>query len=942
MRFDLFKNKIDSITSSRIFRVLAVLAVSLLVIWALLWFVLRPSMIGSARDALNRKLQSVTAELGGTVRVGGVEPTLDNEVVLTDVEIGDEQGVIVAIPSIRLGFSVMDVLSGSRMPEYVAIEDMLVHLDYDSTTIKRLTDIKDMLKAFAMKRPGSAQNAGSSGGSLPDIIIDNAMVSLIDSETREPIVSLTDINLTADGSHMVWEWAEHAGSWWDVEGSLNVLGLQTASGETQTLLDIEGEIVPKAGFKLKVSSETPFLAPRNKNLPAVVSLGSLDVEMDRSKGRLVASLGNLRLNDLGQLAERFTHGRFQVDGELEMASAILELDVGDRPTISDLSVERLVSLSVSGAKFSAMFSEGRLVRLKDMSVKMTPLSPDTAAAVAPVAIRKESKKSAPAVEMIPSWNVEVKALAGTGNLTDSPVSLTGRLSRELDFIDGHLKTEGALPVGVISMLHNRVLPWGNPSLMLDVDVHHDGEFWKVAGHASGRDLTYFWTKICLVPLTGLYFDTDFDLLVSRPEKVMIANLSSFRIGDFELTASVEYEHSRAQPVVKATVNIPRQSCQSVFDAIPPVMMPRLIGTRLGGEMSYGVKLNLDSTRNTSFELFPDMEGCQVKTFGSQVDLDLLMSPYFVHYAVETDKEPEVIATGPGSDSFTPLEEIPVPVQQAALATEDMNFFLHKGFAPGLIKRAIVLNMDKGWYVYGGSTISQQLVKNLFLSREKTIGRKLEEAIIVWEMERRIPKEKTLELYLNCIEFGYHMYGIKAAALEYFNKTPAQLTPLEASFIMATKPSPKSAYQVYKRKTFGKWWIERLEGIMKRLWAEMDVITEEEYAGASPWIPTFWYGDEGIYEKPEIVGTPDVPTGFGPAVPAADQVVPGGQQDGVAGQAAAVDGQPAGIMVAPVPVENNHEGAVNVQPEARQEVVPVPVQDNQIRNVPSQNQQGLLE
>jgi hypothetical protein len=385
------------------------------------------------------------------------------------------------------------------------------------------------------------------------------------------------------------------------------------------------------------------------------------------------------------------------------------------------------------------------------------------------------------------------------------------------------------------------------------------------------------------------FDTDFELIASVSEKVVNATVKSFKIGEMLLSASFEYEYMHAQPSVRATLNVPRQPCQNVFDAIPPAVVPRLRGARATGEMGYGIRFEAMPGKQSVFKIDADLDDCRVQTLGPAVNLKALMAPDYVHKVIEEDDDgrPVVIYTGPGSSGFVPIKNIPVHVQQAALATEDMNFFKHTGFAPGLIKRAILLNMDKGWYVYGGSTITQQLVKNLFLSREKTMSRKLEEAIIVWALEREVPKETTLELYLNCIEFGYNLYGIKAAAATYFNKTPMELTPLESAFIMATKPNPRSAFSVYEKKQMGKWWVERLEGILKRLWGEMGQISERDYVEAEPWIPTFWYKNEGLYQMPEIVGVPDVPTrealGLPPRV---DEAIPTVRLEPVPGE---VDG-----------------------------------------------------
>jgi hypothetical protein len=226
------------------------------------------------------------------------------------------------------------------------------------------------------------------------------------------------------------------------------------------------------------------------------------------------------------------------------------------------------------------------------------------------------------------------------------------------------------------------------------------------------------------------------------------------------------------------------------------------------------------------------------------------------------------------------------VAQEALATEDMGFYKHKGFKIGLMRRALGMNLDKGWYVYGGSTISQQLVKNLYLSREKTLARKLEEAVIVWAMERTIDKDRILELYLNCIEFGKHIFGIKAAAEAYFNKEPKDLTALEGAFLMATKPSPRYAWTVYKKRSFNEWWVLRMDGILKRLWVEMSVIDEDAYTSDAPYLPTFWYPEDGVYARPAVGSSTAAPPGMPTELPKDPKLPPAAAPDAPDGPGAA--------------------------------------------------------
>jgi len=224
----------------------------------------------------------------------------------------------------------------------------------------------------------------------------------------------------------------------------------------------------------------------------------------------------------------------------------------------------------------------------------------------------------------------------------------------------------------------------------------------------------------------------------------------------------------------------------------------------------------------------------------------LLLDTFVHSPVVKGEELDV-QVGPGTLSWTPFYSIPRHVSMAAVATEDLDFFKHEGFKLSLIRRAIKLDLDRKRYVYGGSTISQQLVKNLFLSREKTIARKLEEALITWQMERTISKNRILALYLNCIEYGPGIYGIRNASRHYFHKEPVHLTPLEGAFLMGLKPCPKCGYRQWRRGKVNQRWQNRLKKILARL-TRRGWLAEGELERAAPYKPHF-PGRDGADPKP---------------------------------------------------------------------------------------------
>ena len=147
------------------------------------------------------------------------------------------------------------------------------------------------------------------------------------------------------------------------------------------------------------------------------------------------------------------------------------------------------------------------------------------------------------------------------------------------------------------------------------------------------------------------------------------------------------------------------------------------------------------------------------------------------------------------EHYVKLSDIPRSLRQAIIAVEDSRFYRHSGFDIGSIVRATVVNVEAGQIEEGASTITQQLVKNLFLTQEQSFTRKAEELLLSMSMERNFNKDEILELYLNTIYFGSNFYGIYDASVGYFGVEPKDLT-LAESAMLAGLPNAPSLYSPY--------------------------------------------------------------------------------------------------------------------------------------------------
>lgn len=159
-------------------------------------------------------------------------------------------------------------------------------------------------------------------------------------------------------------------------------------------------------------------------------------------------------------------------------------------------------------------------------------------------------------------------------------------------------------------------------------------------------------------------------------------------------------------------------------------------------------------------------------------------------------------------TFVPMKKLPRHIARAVVAAEDGTFYSHSGFDWGAIRKARHSNEKSGKIKRGGSTITQQLAKNLFLSPRRSYIRKIREGVITLIMEWLLPKERILELYVNCIEFGPGVFGIEEAAKYHFGISARQLSADQACRLTAIIPSPR------RYKVTGPYVIRRAEQIGK--------------------------------------------------------------------------------------------------------------------------------
>ncbi len=258
-------------------------------------------------------------------------------------------------------------------------------------------------------------------------------------------------------------------------------------------------------------------------------------------------------------------------------------------------------------------------------------------------------------------------------------------------------------------------------------------------------------------------------------------------------------------VVEAKLDINDTPGQNFFNSLPKGLFSTLEGIKVKGNLTYHLvfNANLNDPENLIFDSGLEKKNFRITGYGNE-NLESINST-FSHTVREKDVVVRVIRVGPENPNYIPLEHISPLLVNCVLTAEDGTFMFHKGFNEEAFRQSIATNIKEKRFARGGSTITMQLVKNVFLNRNKTISRKVEEALIVWLIENNylVSKERMLEVYLNIIEWGPNVYGITEAAAFYFNKHPASLTLEESIYLSSIIPKPKTF-----RYTFDK------EGKMK--------------------------------------------------------------------------------------------------------------------------------
>lgn len=369
---------------------------------------------------------------------------------------------------------------------------------------------------------------------------------------------------------------------------------------------------------------------------------------------------------------------------------------------------------------------------------------------------------------------------------------------------------------------------GFDSIHINVEkIDMSGGKLHVDGYASIRNFMVNHARISKkdVVIDDARFDYRF---LFGSDFVALDSTSTIRLNKIKFHPFIKY--SVAEDTTYALkARIPKMAAQDFIVSLPHGLFTNFEGMEAEGSFSYDLDFlyNKNKPHQLVFDSTLKKDGLKITKYGA-ADLAKLNSA-FTYRAIENGRQQRGISLSSDNPYYTPMEQIPSYLRHAVLTSEDPSFFSHRGFINEAFKQSIIKNIRTKKFARGASTISMQLIKNVFLTREKTLSRKLEEILLTYILEnnRIASKERMLEVYFNVIEWGPDVYGIGEAASYYFGKSPSQLTLDECIFLASIIPRPKAFMWQFNDDGNLKGYAEKHNDYIKKLMLRRGLLNPED-------------------------------------------------------------------------------------------------------------------
>jgi hypothetical protein len=445
-------------------------------------------------------------------------------------------------------------------------------------------------------------------------------------------------------------------------------------------------------------------------------------------------------------------------------------------------------------------------------------------------------------------SIELEFAEGASPAAPTSAALSGHLKLPadggdltLDLVGGaaSLATLGLKdgPFGLFDVAHATVA--GRTRLVLSADataLDFDGS-WTV------RALSLQSARLAAEAVRGLDAQVRARGSMNATGTLRFDDLSAV-VGALRVEASGTLDQAPDHTSAVFHVEIPPVSCQTLLESIPVALVPLAQGMTFTGTLGAHGHVSLDTRWMDDLQLDYDVaDGCRAVRVPAVLDRAAFGRP-FMHRIYLPDGSVRDEETGPGTPDWTPLDRSSPFLEVAVTTTEDGAFRRHHGFNKAALRAALIADLKTHRFMRGASTITMQLAKNLFLSREKTLSRKLEEAILADYIEQTFSKDEILELYFNVVEFGPAVYGVGPAAEYYFGRSPVELNLAESFFLTSILPAPLRYSNMRDAGEVPDSWLRNLRSLM-RVAHQRGLLTEDEL-------------NVGLQERVQFWRSPDRP------------------------------------------------------------------------------------
>jgi hypothetical protein len=627
----------------------------------------------------------------------------------------------------------------------------------------------------------------------------------------------------------------------------------------------------------KGSSTSASEAPASAEARALPELAAtnLRVVLTDGEGALMTAVGvevALREGGFVAAAKRLTIGELPGEVvELQDASLVGEL-AGRRPRVSSAAVKHAtlrwttVPSAAGRGETLARLRKFRSALSSDAapaagaphaSEPAAPLWTDDARIELATAEVLDVAPSGEATPIVEQLRIEAKAkgartlqLTGAGKVRGDSAHAGGSVAWDFTVTPAELKLEGLLKLDNVALsLLAPVLPplpfheLDRTRVYSDVQITGEGlQAASVKGDLQIVDLSFASEGLAKNPVGPISFSARGEATWTPARRELSGLKASMRTGAVTVSLSGALAWPRGGAYkVDLLADMAKASCQDVLTAVPAGLLDELSTLSLGGDITGKLTLHVDAEDLDATKVdFDVKDKCKFLELPELLDLKRFERP-FAHVAFEPDGTVFEMETGPGTAAWTPIEQISPFMTQAVIAHEDGRFMGHHGFAEPEVANALARNLKARAFKFGASTITMQLVKNVFLHRDKLLSRKVQEALIVWWLEQHWDKRRILELYLNVIEYGPSIYGIRNAAMHYFGTVPFNLTPAQAGFLATILPAPKSFHEHYEKKKLSESMKSRIGVFLKHM-RSRERIDEEALQFGLEELKTFTFYD----------------------------------------------------------------------------------------------------